>query len=90
MEAEPETLLSDDGQQSGDLALTKVWPCGASMATEVGLCSGIGARGRAGRLRSDQDNLIQPWPLLLAIRGSENESYFDFHRRHLRYHWMCY
>ena len=42
---EAETLLPNDGQPSGDLALTKGWPCEASMAPELGAFSGIYAQG---------------------------------------------
>ena len=52
---EAETLLSVDGQPSVEVAATKGRPCGAGMAPKVGAFSGIGARVRSGRLRSNQD-----------------------------------
>ena len=42
---EADTLLPIEGQTSGEVALTKGWQCGASMAAEVGAFSGIGERG---------------------------------------------
>ena len=36
-----ETLLPVEGQPSGEVSPTKAWPCGASMAAEMGMFSGI-------------------------------------------------
>ena len=49
-----ETLLPVEGRPSGEVAPRKAWPCGAGMAAEMGIFSGISPNLRSSLIREDQ------------------------------------